>query len=662
MDQTLNFFAEPETAYGAIYGSLSKVRDLFHKEGRVPDSNAKLDETLKLLAVHFAARNWSDLTPLYDRISTKSGFSVSLLNELFREVARRPPFLTATNGSVFGGQESTAFSSEEERNVAFALFDLAGTAFRLQTEASSSIDVLNEAFGHFIRDNFRSHIEDAQYMTPPEVVEFMVQLALSVIAGEARPPSQQLFMCDPTCGVGSFILAWQRAYAAYAASASDAPLPVCFGQDKVERMVRLSSANLIFAGNTTDRISLGNSLSSGSDLARLNGHVDLILTNPPFGARFDINDIAAAGVECLPHFAGVAIGARAVDSEILFIDRYIALLKEGGLCLAVVPDGVVSARGNASYIRQILAKTAELKAVVELPPSTFAQAGTRTKTAILMFQRSSQPRKKYDVFFAEANDLGFDVVKRKGATVKNYQGHNQLHDILTAYVERSDRLADTKGRSLIAQWRSIDPRDYDAWTPRRFSMKTNAGTKSGTTKLVGELVVRGKRKSPRRFWEGCYFISVLHVVGEGVIDLRALMEYKPITPGRPVDPGDVLVSRINPRIPRVLVVPDLGKPMLCSSEFEVLRPLPGVSPYALAYLLLGEQAQDQILSMTAGTSASHSRIKPGALLNVVIPWPTDARQRQEFDATVATYELALTELLCALRTIRQLDDKRQVAQ
>lgn len=41
----------------------------------------------------------------------------------------------------------------------------------------------------------------------------------------------------------------------------------------------------------------------------------------------------------------------------------------------------------------------------------------------------------------------------------------------------------------------------------------------------------------------------------------------------------MLVSRINPRIPRVAVVPDLGRDLLCSSEYEILKARAGVSPY-----------------------------------------------------------------------------------
>ena len=103
---------------------------------------------------------------------------------------------------------------------------------------------------------------------------------------------------------------------------------------------------------------------------------------------------------------------------------------------------------------------------------------------------------------------------------------------------------------------------------------------------LSDLVGEPRRRRPEPYSAGKLFISVLHVIGEGILDLSAVRSYQPITPGIPISPGEVLISRLNPRIPRVLVVPDLGAPMLCSSEFEVLRPKKNISPYAIAFLLM----------------------------------------------------------------------------
>ena len=69
------------------------------------------------------------------------------------------------------------------------------------------------------------------------------------------------------------------------------------------------------------------------------------------------------------------------------------------------------------------------------------------------------------------------------------------------------------------------------------------------------------------------------------------------------------------------MVPDLGQPILCSSEFEVMRPKKGVDPYMVAFLLLSRMAQTQIQSLTSGTSASHNRIKTKELAQLSLPVP-----------------------------------------
>lgn len=58
---------------------------------------------------------------------------------------------------------------------------------------------------------------------------------------------------------------------------------------------------------------------------------------------------------------------------------------------------------------------------------------------------------------------------------------------------------------------------------------------------------------------------------------------------------------------------------LCSSEFEVLRCRDGVDAHSLAYLLQTEVVQNQIRSLTSGTSASHNRIRTSELAQVLIP-------------------------------------------
>lgn len=635
--------------YVAIYRSLAEVRELFHKRGRIADANAKLDETIKLMAIHHARSRGHLEEVLYAPLTVPESFTIDGLNAALAAVASRAPFVDASGRSIFGRHPSVAFEPGEE-GLAFELFRAAAVATAAQSQAADPLDVINEAFGHHVRDNFRSNTEDAQYMTPPEVVDFMIGMARQLVMKGSE--SRSLTVVDPSCGVGSFLISWHRVHEQEKRAREELPDPVVVGQDKVDRMARLARANLIFSGFDTDKIFVGSSLEDGTPVSRFDGKVDLILTNPPFGARFPVEELARIATSSLPQLS-CGDPAKVIDSELAFIERYLTLLRVGGICIVVVPDGVISAKGTAALVRQMLARSAELIAVVELPPVTFAQAGTRTKTAVLAFRKVERAPAECEVFFAEAHSLGFEVSKRKGVPIKREQGANELPSLLKAFTDhtRIEGLGEGGG---FAEWHRLDVSKTGAWTPRRF--RTLNDTSDGlpddvefAQRPLAELVEPRRKTKAHPYSPGSLFISVLHVIGEGVLDLPSVLTYRPITPGVPVRPGQVIVSRLNPRIPRVLVVPDLGAPLLCSSEFEVLEPRDGVSPYALAYLLLSGPAQGQIRSLTAGTSASHSRVHPDAIRSIAIPWP--ASEQSAFGDVVDAYEQANRDIIRAISKI-----------
>ena len=612
-----DLLTETQPPYFAIYQSLQQVRAAFHREGRISDANAKLDETVKLLALHFGYLKGLVSDTDYTILSDRKNFKVGHLNRVFAQMAKEPIFQRRGIGSIFGDNPVTIFREGDE-GIAFDLLMVARHAFGAQKDGKAEIDILNEAFGHHVRDNFRNHTEDAQYMTPPEIVNFMVDMGVEMIREYPVQAGATFVVADPSCGVGSFLTRWRTIYAQKFGKERSRTLK-CVGQDKVDRMVRLSAVNFMFSENHGDDVFLGNTICDGSPISEYDGLVDIILTNPPFGARFSVDDLRINSRDSTPFYATALTRTKVVESEMLFLDRYLTLLKPGGICLTIVPDGVVSARGLGAIARQHLARNAEIVTIVELPTVTFAQAGTRTKTAILGF-RKMKTRKSYPVFFSEVTDIGFQVNRRSGVPVKKIIGNNQLPEVLSSF-----RCRDVPGANMNdlthGTWKYFAPCEQREWTPRRMIFDRESLRKSSMHRLVPlrELTKIPERRRTRRYTDDVYFIGVLHIIGEGVLDVSGIKRYQPITPGFPVEAGEVLVSRINPRIPRVAVVPDLGRGLLCSSEYEILKARDGVSPYALAFVLLSRFVQEQIRSLTAGTSASHSRIKPEQIYDVLVP-------------------------------------------
>lgn len=651
-----------EESYTKIYDGLSGLRETFHRSGRLDDSNAKLDEVAKLFATYLAFKN-GQIKTFPD---SRSKNLVADLQSAFLQTTALPQYLDSNGISIFGIQPQLVLRPEDT-DLAKELIDLTkqsiDIAFDLKQD-QKPFDVINEAFGHFIRDNFRGNIEDAQYMTPPEVVDFMVDLVFTDLkADHQNSKNQHLVMLDPSCGVGSFLAAtYHKARHTGWPKAQNMSI---FGQDKVERMVRLSTINLELFSVEKHQIFTGNSLAAKSKLDSLNGKVDFILTNPPFGASFLQQEVINDFSTNTPLFSNLKKPVAKIDSELLFIDRYMTLLKDGGYLAVVIPDGVVSARGNAAVLRQHLSTVANIKAIIELPAVTFAQAGTRTKTAILYLQKNRPQTEK--IFLAVSTDLGFQVSSKKGVQVKLSNGSNDLNALLNCYKLSKDTsssddvdvLSDSPSCVLADSKMVIG----SSWTPNHYSAKrfraiNEAGKNSNfSLKPLGEIAeLLGDVRRSVGWKLGDSFISVLHILGEGFVDFKGVKGHAPKTPGAPINPGEVLVSKINPRIPRISVVPNLGSSMLCSSEFEVLRPLNGFDPYHLAFLLQTDLVQKQIVSLTSGTSASHNRIRSSELKEVLIPIPIPSSKKYgEIMLTMNRYKKAIqgmTESSTELANIR----------
>jgi len=104
--------------------------------------------------------------------------------------------------------------------------------------------------------------------------------------------------------------------------------------------------------------------------------VDVILANPPFGASI------ADGVE-----TNFPQSFRCRESADLFVILMIQLLKPGGRCAIVLPDGCITGDGYKERIREKLLTDCNLHTIVRLPQSTFHPATVSTN--LLFFQKGT---------------------------------------------------------------------------------------------------------------------------------------------------------------------------------------------------------------------------------------------------------------------------------
>ena len=180
-------------------------------------------------------------------------------------------------------------------------------------------------------------------------------------------------------------------------------------------------------------------------------------------------------------------------------------------------------------------------AVIEFPPTTFAQAGTRTKTAVLYLQkgRSTKPT---SVFMGVSRDLGFQVSSRKGVQIKVAAGKNDLHDMLTTYCDVRSRF-ENGAVHVLSQVPSCVTAPEAAvlkgsWTPSHYSAARFATVEAISRNADFELIPLrnlvefcAEKRKCEAWSEGRAFISVLHILGEGFVDVGSAMTYAPKTPG-----------------------------------------------------------------------------------------------------------------------------------
>lgn len=116
----------------------------------------------------------------------------------------------------------------------------------------------------------------------------------------------------------------------------------------------------------------------------------------------------------------------------------------------------------------------------------------------------------------------------------------------------------------------------------------------------------------------------------------------------------ILVSKLNPITPRIWAVPEnQGENSVCSTEFQVIRPIED-KYFCYLYFLLKSQAIVSELAMSAsGTSGSHQRIRPEYILNIEMAKPQENRIT-EFNDTFGEHINKIESNLRQIQTLQKL--------
>jgi type I restriction-modification system DNA methylase subunit len=390
----------------ALDAILKELREILHRRGRLSSRNEALDELSKLLFAHIISI----------RMDHRSGISKGRILRQARGVEGGAESLREFVGDVFARHLPSSLAHEmkaadfelrlkpQEDALAIEIIECFERLTAMIESSGASevydVDLLNDVFGKFLAGSFADEKELGQYLTPTEVVDFMVQLAIEDMSEPELATLCDPYRCsqfglilDPSCGVGSFLTSLLKAlrrkvehrYGTEVALqwVENMVSEVVTGIDKSERMVRLALASMAMFGMPAARLHVANSLlRSGADAkvtASFDGRVNLILTNPPFGAEFGGTDLSEYKIAT----TWAQRSPAKVNSEILFMERYCDWLAPGGRLLAIVPDSILTNKGLFEDLRRHLQDKIDIRSVVSLPPVTFGTTGTTTKTSIL---------------------------------------------------------------------------------------------------------------------------------------------------------------------------------------------------------------------------------------------------------------------------------------
>ena len=272
-------------------------------------------------------------------------------------------------------------------------------------------DIFSELYEAFAGAGVKA--SEGQFFTPTVAVNLLVDMV---------NPEPGQTVCDPACGAGGFLIAAAKRLAEGGSTSKEIARGL-YGVDKDAYLARIARGRLALFLDEMPEVVCGDSLAQVSQEGQRlpEKTFDVILTNPPFGAK-----IVAASANTLLRYELAKRWVK-VDGEnarfvpdgsvntsnppqILFVELCLNILKPGGLLGAILPESLVSSK-SYSFVVQYLQNKAEVISVVGMPEALFktsGKGGTHTKTVAVLLQKKPTQAKRPSVFFAEAKWCGHD--------------------------------------------------------------------------------------------------------------------------------------------------------------------------------------------------------------------------------------------------------------
>ena len=504
------------------------------------------------------------------------------------------------------------------------------------------VDVKGPAYEELLRGTFEKN-DNQQYFTPRHLMEFIVAMV---------DPTPGSIICDPAAGSGGFLVG---ALTYVSTKFGTAQLPTLKGVDIDERMCWIARINVFLHGG--DPASIVHLTGAGSlkPLEQIQKVLpreafSAVITNPPFGS--DMSDRNA--LNRLETGKGRTTRRRGV----LFVERCLELLSPGGVLAIVLDDSVLNLASN-SDIRALLRHDAKVEAVISLPDVAFMPYSTAKSSVLIVRKGPSTSTHKSQVFMADVEHVGNrpngDPLYRDAPNVDGVRPLlSDLPEVLAAWnsYRRSGRLPRSVDSNKIFTTdldaylgQSGDDRiDVNYHHPARAQAQAILSSSVFPTYALEELF---DFDTSTIDVAATYGDSLVTWIGLGDIESETgLFQFTEI-PGDRIkssahvfQPGDVLISKLRPKLRKIILIPEGSPSGVCSAELVVLRKksrpaAPFLEPY-VCFLLRSDLGYGQQVYQITGVG--RPRVAIDALKSARVPLPPMKVQRNELRRLTTAFQ------------------------
>ena len=444
---TVDTLTKPTNLVQTLYG----LANIMRSHG-VNDEQQRYKETVKLLLARYVderkARGAAD-KQLALQVRGDDPEFLSRVKRLYTDASRRYQ------------RVQTLFAPDPAPNLDEpTLRDLVGAIQGFDLSSASS-DTMQQVFMTFVPVVFKKNL--SQYFTPASLIDMIIKMV---------NPGPTEKIADPAMGTADFLTA---ALSFCMERGDDDAFGRVYGIDSDPSAHDLAIVNMILNRDGQANLRCEDSIERHK---RWSQEMDVLLCNPPFGARTIEKRAKVLTAYDLGHQWERAQGgsvwrmtervAEAQQLGILFIERCWKMLRPGGRLAIILPEGYLSTAAHG-YVRHWILEHFIVRSLVELPRRIFVKSDADLRSNVLVAEKRETERTETQRR-AERHPIHASMVRRVGYKLGGDFRPVPAKDQVTGIPIRDSKnkiVLDSDFRRVLEEFRN---------TPRRFTRKWDGAT------------------------------------------------------------------------------------------------------------------------------------------------------------------------------------------